>query len=198
MGYLALFLGLAIGLGIGSWQLAVSLSEIQDKNKKYKAASACALEKGKPLLIAGGPWGISRRRRWFIGKPAHGSGDVCLDINPSAIGDHPNGLIANVTNIPFSDKSFGAAFASHLLEHLPTIEQAKQALAELSRVAEAVFVVSPSRQSIAGWVIPDHHLWVWQKGDIIYLKQRRKSRGMNKEKYDSYKLGENCPYDETT
>jgi len=39
-------------------------------------------------------------------------------------------------------------------------------------VAEAVFIVYPYRQSIAAWVIPEHHLWVWQKGDKMYLKQR--------------------------
>jgi len=193
MGHVALFLMLGICLGVGGWQLAICLSEIRDKNKKYEAASAYAREKGKPLLVAGGPWGISRRRRWLIRTPAHGGGDVCLDIDRSAIGDHPNGVIANVTHIPFSGKSFGAAFASHLLEHLPTTEDAKKALAELSRVAETVFIVSPFRQSIAAWVIPDHHLWVWQKGDTIYLKQRSKSLGKNKEKYHSYRLGKYPP-----
>ena len=183
MEYLALFLGLGICLGVGGWQLAVWLGETRDKNNKYEAACTYAQERGKPLLVAGGPWGISRRRRWLVGTPAHGSGDVCLDIDPRALGDHPQGVIASVTHIPFSDKSFGAAFASHLLEHLPTVDEAKKALDELSRVAEAVFVVSPSRQSIAGWIIPDHHLWVWQKGSITYLRQRGMSAGKKVEDY---------------
>jgi hypothetical protein len=183
MEYLALFLGLGIFLGVGGWELAVWVVETRDKNQKYKAACTYAQERGKQLLVAGGPWGISRRRRWFIGAPAHGNGDVCLDVDQRAFWGHPQGVIANVTHIPFSDKSFGAAFASHLLEHLPTVDDAKQALDELNRVAEAVFIVYPSRQSIVGWIIPDHHLWVWQKGDIIYLKQRGKSAGKNKEDY---------------
>lgn len=168
---------LAVCLGAGGWQLAVTLSEVRDKKQKYAAASAYALKKNKPLLVAGGPWGISRRRRWFIGAPAHGNGDVCLDVDPRAFEGHPCAVIANVTHIPFADKSFGAAFASHLLEHLPSVDDARQALSELNRVADAVFLVSPSRQSIAGWVIPDHHLWVWQRGGITYLRQRYSPRG---------------------
>lgn len=176
-----LFVALGICLGVGGWQLAVWLSETRDKNRKYKAACVYAREKNKPLLVAGGPWGISRRRRWLLGTPAHGNGDVCLDIDYRAMEGHPCGVIATVTHIPFLDKSFGAVFASHLLEHLPTVAEARKALDEFNRVADAVFIVSPSRQAVAGWVIPDHHLWVWQKGDIIYLKQRGKSKGKTKE-----------------
>ncbi len=174
--YLALLLILGICLGVGGWQLAVCLGEIRDKTKKYEAASAYARERGKPLLVAGGPFGISRRRRFFkLGMMAHGQGDICLDIDRRAMDGHPKGVIASVTHIPFSDKSFGAVFASHLLEHLSSIDEAKKALAELNRTAEAVFIAYPSRQSIAGWVIPDHHLWVWQEGNTTYLKQRGKS-----------------------
>lgn len=171
MGHIALFLVLAIGLGVGIWQLAVWLVETRDKNKKYKAAEAYARERGKPLLIAGGPWGTKQIRHW-LNMPAHGSGDVCLDVDRNAIGSHPNGVIADVTHIPFSNKSFGAAFASHLLEHLPSTDEAEKALAELNRTAEAVFIAYPFRQSIAGWLMPDHHLWVWQKDNTTYLKQR--------------------------
>jgi len=179
MEHFALFLVLVICLGVGGWQLVVWLGETRDKNEKYKAASAYSMDRDKPLLVAGGPWGITRRRHW-LRMPAHGNGDVCLDIDYSAITHHPKGVIASVTHIPFSDKSFGAAFASHMLEHLSTTDDAKKALAELNRVADAVFIVSPSRQSIAGWAIPDHHLWVWQKGKTIYISQRGKSKDKNK------------------
>ena len=177
----SLVVGICVGLG--GWQLFVWVGETRDKNKKYEAARTYALERNKPLLVAGGPWGISRRRRWLIRTPAHGNGDVCLDIDRRALGNHPQGVIANVTHIPFSDKSFGAVFSSHLLEHLPTVDAAKKALDELNRVAEAVFIVYPFRQSIAGWVIPDHHLWVWQKDNTTYLKQRGKSRDKSTEEY---------------
>ncbi|UCH43748.1 MAG: methyltransferase domain-containing protein [Dehalococcoidales bacterium] len=182
MGYVILFLVLGISLSIGGWQLAVWLGEIRDKNKQYKKALAFARERGKPLLVAGGAWGTKWTRQ-LIRKPAHGSGDVCLDINRRAINGHPSGVVASVTHIPFSDKSFGAVFASHLLEHLPGTEEAKQATAELHRIAEAVFVAYPSRQSIAAWIIPGHHLWVWQKDGTIYFEQRGKQAGRHKEEY---------------
>jgi len=182
MGHLVLFLALGISLGIGGWQLAVWLGEMRDKNKKYEAAITYARERGKPLLVAGGAWGTKRTRHLFK-MPAHSNGDVCLDIDRKAIDGHPCGVIANVTHIPFSDKSFGAVFASHLLEHLPSTDEAKKASAELNRIAEAVFIAYPSRQSIAAWIIPDHHLWVWQKDNTTYLKQRGKSAGKSKEEY---------------
>lgn len=173
---------LGICLGVGGWQLAVLLGETWDKNRKYKVASTYALERNKPLLVAGGPWG-NKRIRHLIKIPAHGNGDVCLDIDCNAINGHPNGVIANVTYIPFADKSFGAAYASHLLEHLSTVDDAKRALDELNRIAEVIFIAYPSRQSIAGWILPGHHLWVWQKGNATYLKQRGKSGNKNKEVY---------------
>ena len=176
------FIALAIVVGVGLWQLAVWIIENQFKGRQYKAACARALKEGKPLLVAGGPWGVTRTRR-RLNKPAHGNGDVCLDIDRRAFWDHPKGVMASVTHIPFSDKCFGAAFACHLLEHLPTVDDARQALDELNRVAEAVFIVSPSRQSIAGWVMPEHHLWVWQKGNITCLRQRGRSAGKKMEDY---------------
>ncbi len=169
-----LFPVLVVCLGAGGWQLAVWLGEIRAKSRKYAAAKAFALAKNKPLLVAGGPWGAKPARR-LLKMPAHGGGDVCLDIERKAIEGHPNGVVASVTHIPFSDKSFGAAFASHLLEHLPSPGDAKEALAELNRTAEAVFIAYPSRQSIAGWITLGHHLWVWQKGNTTYLKQRGRS-----------------------
>ena len=171
MVYLPIYLVAAIFLGVGGWQLVVWLGEVSDKNRKFKAASAYALKKNKPMLVAGGPWGNKSARRWF-NIPAHGSGDVCLDVNHRPIQGHPYGVIATVTDIPFRHKSFGAVFASHLLEHLPTVADAEKALSELDRVAEAVYIAFPSRQSIAGWLMPGHHLRVWQKNGTTFLKQR--------------------------
>ena len=170
------FVALAVVAGIGGWQLAVWVIENQFKGRQYKAASARALKEGKPLLVAGGPWGVTRTRR-RLNKPAHGNGDVCLDIDRRAFDGHPRAVVASVTHIPFADKCFGAVFASHLLEHLPTVDAASQALDELNRVSEAVYIVYPSRQSFAGWLVPDHHLWVWQKDSTTYLRKRGKSTG---------------------
>lgn len=167
---------------MAGWQLAVWLGEISQKGRRFEDAVACARKLGKPLLVAGGPWGNGKIRRW-LNMPAHGNGDVCLDIERRALGNHPCGVIADVTQIPFRDKVFGAAFASHLLEHLPTVEHARKALDELNRVAEAVFIVYPSRQSIVAWLHPEHRLWLWRKGDALYLAPRSKSASEKKAEY---------------
>ena len=164
---------LIIIMAIGGWQLVVWLGEIRDKNRKYRAALACARQNDKPLLV-GGSLGTKRIRQ-LLKMPAHGGGDVCLDIDRRAIKGHPFAVIASITDIPFTDKCFGAVFISHVLEHLPTIKDAQKAAAELDRIADSVFLVYPSRQSIAAWVIPDHHLWVQQKDNTTHFQQRGKS-----------------------
>lgn len=180
--FVVLIIVLVICVGAVSWQLAIWLSENRYKNKQCRAAIECSRKLNKPMLVAGGPWGgHSLRRRFRL--PAHISGDVCIDINPNAILDYPNGIVANVTFLPFPDKIFGAAFASHLLEHLPDTTSAKQALTELSRVADGVFIAYPSRQSLAAWLIPDHHIWVWQKNGAVYLKQRGNGGGQKQEEH---------------
>lgn len=58
--------------------------------------------------------------------------------------------------LPFSDKQFGCAFASHVLEHL---DNWQFALAEASRVADFVVVVLPHPQYFSGWLSPEHRQW---------------------------------------
>lgn len=159
------------------WQLAVWIMEIKFKNKQCHAALEYCRKNNKLLLVAGGSWG-GRGLRRRLNMPAHITGDVNIDINSGAILGHPNGVKANVTHLPFPDKTFGAALASHLLEHLPDTVQARQALAELERVSDTVFIAYPYRQSLIAWLIPDHRLWVWQKGDTVYLRQRRTWRNI--------------------
>ena len=167
------------------WQLAVWIYEINYKNRQIRMALSFTHKQHKPLLVAGGPWG-GRSLRRLVKMPAHIMGDVSIDICRGAVEGHPNGIVATVTKLPFPDKIFGAALASHLLEHLNSSKEAKQALAELQRVADSVFIAYPTRQSLAAWIIPDHHLWVWQKGDTIFLKQR--FHGLRQSSGESYKL----------
>ncbi|MBI2852185.1 MAG: methyltransferase domain-containing protein [Chloroflexi bacterium] len=179
MQYLSWFIGAGIIL---AWQLLVWLGEIRTKREQYRKALFCARRMGKPLLIAGGPYGNQWLRR-FLKIPAHGGGDVCLDINRNAVAGHPQPVVASITNIPFGDKVFGAVFVSHVLEHIPTVTQARQALDEFTRTSDAVFIVSPSRQSVSGWLHPDHHLWVWQEGDRTFIEKRRKLGKKEKEEH---------------
>jgi hypothetical protein len=159
-------------LAVFTWQIFIWISEIKDKNRKYQAALDFAKLKDKPLLIVGGPYGVKPYRRFF-GKPAHGNGDVCLDIDPRALVDHPCAVVASCTAIPFAEKTFGAVFSSHVLEHMPTTQLAEQAVNEMNRVGESVFLAYPSKQSIAAWIIRDHHIWVWQKNGETLFKQRK-------------------------
>lgn len=183
MQYLSWLIGAGTSLSIVAWQMLVWLGEIRDKREKYRMALSCARNSGKPLLIAGGPYGSQKFRR-LLKIAAHGGGDVCLDIDRNAVAGHPQPVVASVTHIPFGDKVFGAVFASHLLEHLPSVDRAKQALNELSRTADAVFIVSPSRQSLSAWLHPDHHLWVWQEGDKTFLEERHKRGKKVREVYN--------------
>jgi len=164
---------IVISAGILLWQFIIWMREIQYKNKQCQLAIEYSRQFKKPLLVAGGPWG-GRPWRRRLKIPAHAMGDVTIDISQTAVEGHPKGVVANVTNLPFPDKTFGAALASHLLEHLYDVNEAKRALSELNRVADKVFIACPSRQSIAAWIIPDHRLWVWQKGNDIFLKQRKR------------------------
>ena len=166
-------------LGLIVWQVGVWTGEITQKDGRYQAATVCAKKLGKPLLVAGGPWS-NRTIRKKLNMPAHGAGDVCLDIDCRAFAGHPRGLQGDVTRMPFMDKSFGAVFASHLLEHLPSVDSALRALDELDRVSERVFLVHPSRQSVGALFHRGHHLWVWQKGDTVYIKSRN---GLNGETF---------------
>jgi hypothetical protein len=174
MGLVILYVFLGLLVAIGVWQLVILAIETRDKNRQFRDASGHARREARPLLVVGGPWGAKPARRFF-NKPAHGPGDICLDIDANALHRHPAGVVASVTHIPFADNSFGAAFASHLLEHLPTTTAARQALEELHRVANRVFIVYPSRQSLGGWLVPEHRLWVWREGDEFFLKQRGES-----------------------
>ncbi len=166
-----LFIIGGVVVGAGLWQVLVWIIEMRDKDRKYRAARAAADARGKPLLVVGGPWG-SRPLRRLVHKPAHGTGDACLDIDPHAIAGCANGVVADVTRIPFANRSFGAAFASHVLEHLPSTRTAEAALVELHRVAEVVYIVYPYRQSLGGWLTRGHHLWITQKAGTVTLTQR--------------------------
>lgn len=116
----------------------------------------------KPLLVVGAPKIV------FGGHPC---GDVTIDIDPS-IPTVCDVTLADVRDIPFRSEYFGAAYVSHVLEHLPTVEDARLALDELRRVADKVFIVSPHKTSLVAWLYPDHHLWVTASGDGYIIEQR--------------------------
>jgi len=75
-----------------------------------------------------------------------------IDIAPNGI---PHFIQLDIENepLPFDDKQFGSAFASHVLEHL---DNWQFALAEASRIADYVVVVLPHPANFGGWLAPEH------------------------------------------
>ena len=55
--------------------------------------------------------------------------------------------------LPFPDKQFGCAFASHILEHL---DNWQFCLEGMVRVADYVVVVLPDPTYFSGWLAPEH------------------------------------------
>ena len=150
-------------VGLGLWQGFTFLGEDMERQETFQAADAHAKRLGKPLLVVGSPYGSNSHRK-ALQWPAHGIGDVTIDLDP-AVTNVPGGQVADVRRIPFPDQHFGASFVSHVLEHLATVDDAVQAVKELRRVSDGVFIVGPRKQMLTAWFVPDHHLWVNQLED---------------------------------
>jgi len=69
--------------------------------------------------------------------------------------------------LPFPDKQFGCAFASHVLEHL---DNWQFALGEMVRVADTVVIVLPHPAYFSGWLSPEHRQH-FSRDDIEALAQ---------------------------
>lgn len=163
--------GLLGGVGIiAIWETVEQIMEFKDRKDKYTAALNYSNSVGKPMLVAGGPYG-PWSRFWAI--PAHGCGAVCLDLNAESCRGCDIAIVADIRKIPYSDKFFGAAFASHIIEHLPTVEDGKVAITELNRVAEKVFIAYPRKTSISAQLHPGHHLWVSEVDNGDFLLEQR-------------------------
>ena len=152
-------------VAFGLSQAITMFVQQKERDENFALATAAAARTGKPLLVVGGPWGNAGLRR-ALNWPNHGHGDVCLDLEPAACGE-PHFVHGDVRKIPFPAGFFGAAFCSHVLEHLPTPEDCATAVAELHRVADEVFLCVPGRGTIIAWLAPEHHLWVdLREGDV--------------------------------
>lgn len=143
------------------WQSCSTILEHSERNVVYKQALKHARELGKPLVVVGGE------------KGRHGTGDLCIDIDPKSCRNAPAFMLADIRSIPMPNKWAGVVFASHVLEHLPTVRDAQIAFAELLRISDFVYVVSPHKWNPTAWLHPGHHLWVSQRGNGLVFKQRQ-------------------------
>jgi hypothetical protein len=151
------------------YQSIVTFSEVLERKTTYNYAKQYANSLNKPLVVLGGNtnqiWGFNSRIE------VHGCGDLCIDKKIDAC-LNCNYISADIREIPLPDKYAGAVFCSHILEHLPTIEDAQKAIKELNRVADALFICYPGKHNPMAWIHPDHHLWVNNHNGIIGFEQR--------------------------
>ena len=116
------------------------------KNVAFDYAKSLTSTKGIVNLGATGSVGISTWK--FANDPATAAN---VDIH---CGRTPKCETADMNfSLPFSDKTFDVAFASHVLEH---IDEWELALAEMDRVADNVVLALPHPLSLSGWLYTEH------------------------------------------
>jgi len=146
MNSLALILAGAIGT-VGACATVDLLHLAATKDVAFEEAKR--LSNGKGIINLGcGP------HRTFQGKVIAEAPEILsnIDLVPNGV-PHFLQLDLETSTLPFANKQFGCAFASHVLEHL---ENWKFALAEMVRVADHVVVVLPDPLYFSGWLCPTH------------------------------------------
>lgn len=134
-----------------AYQVGVTTREIHERHKYWRQARDYADYVGKPLLVVG-----MKRHAW---EPSNG--DVTIDLDP-AVAQIEGGLVADERQIPFNDKTFGAVYNAHTLEHLATAEDVELAVNECVRVAErAVFLCPDPLNFVSHMLCPSHNLRLW-------------------------------------
>jgi SAM-dependent methyltransferase len=115
------------------------------KRPIFDRARGAALRAGKPLLNVG------------CGAAYTELSDVNLDIVPQEANNFVHGDIQNLSM--FKEKQFGAVYASHVVEHMEDLDAA---LAELHRVADNVFIITPFPLWPWAWLCPGHRWVLWE------------------------------------
>jgi ubiquinone/menaquinone biosynthesis C-methylase UbiE len=95
-------------------------------------------------------------------------GDVNVDIAGSGACVRDNVCFGDIHALPFADKQFGAALATHVLEH---VQDPQRALAELHRVADEIFVVCPRWWGVHTWLQLQHRWYLRRDGTFTPLWQ---------------------------
>jgi len=148
---------IAAATGIVAAREIVFLSiQQKERDAMFLAARREADLQGKPLLVVGSP--LSRRSASIGVPPQYPCGDFTLDSDPFVLNICPDAIVGDVRSIPLDDGQCGAVFISHVLEHLPSLEDFEKAFNECIRVGGQVFVAHPRANSLVANAIPDHHL----------------------------------------
>ena len=134
-----------------AYQAFFTIKENIERHTHFNAALAFARLVDKPLLVVG-----LQRRFW---EPPNG--DVTVDIDPEVL-TIEGGVLADVKNMPFTDKRFGAAYVAHILEHMETVLDVETAVNECMRIADRVYFLCPSPYGIiSNFFCPSHYLRIW-------------------------------------
>ncbi|MDP3910427.1 MAG: class I SAM-dependent methyltransferase [Gemmatimonadales bacterium] len=121
-----------------------------------REARAAADARGKPLLNVGAGTPGSSLRTFVAGPTLWG--DVNLDVAAPRGTPGPDRVTwGDIHALPFGDAAFGAAIASHVLEH---VADPARAMAELHRVADQVFVIVPRWWAPHTWLHPGHRWFI--------------------------------------
>lgn len=94
-------------------------------------------------------------------------GDVNMDLGAPRVPCRP-GVICHgdAHKLPFEDREFGSLLASHVLEHL---DRPDRALAEWQRVADRLWVITPSWWAPHTWLHPGHRWYFAGDGSKLAL-----------------------------
>ncbi|MBA7576923.1 hypothetical protein ES708_18765 [subsurface metagenome] len=161
MNSLALILGGAIGAAGAC--AAIDLLHVTG-TREVALEEAKRLSNGKGIINLGaGP------HRTYQAQIIAESPEILsnVDIVPDGM-PHFLQLDLEKNTLPFADKQFGCAFASHILEHL---DNWRFALGEMVRVADYVVVVLPDPLYFSGWLAPGHvhHFSIEEINEIAEL-----------------------------
>lgn len=117
--------------------------------KNVAFAEAMRLSDGRGIINIGSG---THRTQWAHDIAENPEVLVNIDVVPNGA---PNFLQLDVEaeSLPFRNKQFGCAFASHVLEHL---DGWNFALNEMVRVADSVVIVLPHPVYFSGWISPEH------------------------------------------
>lgn len=156
----------AVGVGLGWAAVTYAIDVLYRPSQVAEHARLAAVRRGKPLLNIGAGTSSTSVRAAVFGPTLWG--DTNCDLAGQGLCHVASHVCpCDAHRLPFGDKEFGAAIASHVLEH---VEDPQQALAEMHRVADEVYVITPKWWAAHTWLHPGH-LW-YRREDGRWLRLR--------------------------